>query len=463
VIDSGQRAGSRGNERSFAMKLLDRTFSESFYDWWEVEGKEARFHSIHDNLHQYLDFARERVPFYRERLSSVRRGTEFPLKNVPVLTSDDLREHLPPRSDALMATTQEAVTVFQSGGTTGSPKTALFSDEEVELLTLPNARGFFALGLSKEDRVANLFAVGGLYMTFIHVNRMLQQYGCLNFPFSNQTPAAFVHSIVKLFRINVMTGITSVLLDCLRKMIDLGLDGIKLEKIYYGGEHLFDSDRQELREKFGVQQVAAPGYGTIDTWYIGYQCRDCPPGVFHAHDDQCYIEIVDEERGDHCPPGDSGMIYATPVVRKLTPIIRYKVGDRALWLPDHCPCGRTTPLFKLLGRGDDVLRIGYDSVDYGYIQGAASKVIRLCGSLQMEKRREEGKDRLIIRVETEAPTDDFPAMARALEEHILKERPTLQAAIAKGTVQQLQIELAKPGALERSSRTGKMKRVIDAL
>jgi phenylacetate-CoA ligase len=445
------------------MKLLDNTFSDKYYDWWETEREETRVHAIHDQLHEYLDFAGERIPFYRERLRGVKRGTEFPLKDVPVLTSDDLREHLPPRSNTLISTKNETVTVFQSGGTTGFPKTALFSNEEIELLTLPNARGFFALGLNAEDRVANLFAVGGLYMTFIHINRMLQHYGCMNFPFSNQTPAEFVHSLAKLFNINVITGITSVVLDCLRKMGDLGLEGIRLEKVFYGGEHIFDSDRQELSDKFGVKQVAAPGYGTIDTWYIGYQCRECPPGVFHAHDDQCYIEIVDEEKGVHCTPGTVGMIYATPMVRKLTPIIRYQVGDRAQWLPDLCSCGRTTPLFKLLGRGDDVLRIGYDSIDYTYIQQSAAQCIRPCGNLQMEKQREDGRDRLIIRVETEASPDELESMALAFEEQILKERPTLQGAIARGSVHPLKIELLKPGAIGRSSRTGKMKRVIDAL
>ena len=52
------------------------------------------------------------------------------------------------------------------------------------------------------------------------------------------------------------------------------------------------------------------------------------------------------------------MLYATALPRRLTPIVRYRVGDRARWLGCRCACGRTTPLFELLGRGDDILRIG---------------------------------------------------------------------------------------------------------
>ena len=50
-----------------------------------------------------------------------------------------------------------------------------------------------------EDRVVNQFAVGGLYMTFIHINRMLQQYGCQNFPFSNHADVGLVRTMVDLF------------------------------------------------------------------------------------------------------------------------------------------------------------------------------------------------------------------------------------------------------------------------
>src|SRR5262249_34222306 len=157
--------------------------------------------------------------------------------------------------------------------------------------------------LTPQDRVCNLFAVGGLYMTFLHINRMLQQYGCMNFPFSNHTPVDFIRTVAKLFKVNCITGIASVALNCLRGMDKLGLDGIRIKKLYYGGEHFYEADKREVRDKYGVEIVAAPGYGTVESWYLGYQCLSCPTGVFHAHDDQSYLEIVDEETGRACKPG----------------------------------------------------------------------------------------------------------------------------------------------------------------
>ena len=323
------------------------------------------------------------------------------------------------------------------------PKTSLFTTEELSGLDLPNSRGFYACGMREDDRVANLWAVGGLYMTFVHINQMLLQYGSMNFPFSNQTPADFIHTVAKHFKINVFTGITSVVLSNLRKIFELtdGKPGFKVDKIYFGGEHIYEADRIEMAKTYGVQTVLAPGYGTVDSWYLGYQCEHTAPGVFHQHDDQAYIEIFNEESKKHCAPEEIGMLYATAFPRKLTPIIRYRVGDRAKWIKDACPCGRTTPLFQLLGRGDDILRIGYDSIDYQAIQDLIVKIDGLSGVMQMQKTREAGKDVLTIRVETQMDPSQYASVAKQLNQMILDDRPSFRDFISKGTIAPLNLSL----------------------
>lgn len=444
------------------MSFYEQKSRGRFYDSWECLIEEKRRIFIEENLDSYIHFAADSSRFYWERLSRYEKGATHPLKHVPVLTSDELRTLLPPQSDVMVAGGVKDYTVFQSGGTTGMPKTTLFSHAELERLNLPNARGFFAAGLVPEDRVANLFAVGGLYMTFIHINRMLQQYGCMNFPFSNHAPVDFIHMVTQQFKINCFTGIASVVMNALRKMTEAGGHGIQIEKVYYGGEHLYEADKREIQEKFGTKVILAPGYGTVDTWYLGYQCIECPTGVFHAHDDEVYIEMVNEDSGEHCDVGEIGMLYATAFPRRITPMVRYRVGDRAKWLKQLCSCGRTTPLFKLLGRGDDVLRIGYDSIDYNAIQDAVLKVPGFSGQVQMEKRRERGKDRLILRVETELEPSEHEKARCAFEALLMEARPALREFLQKSIVWPLTIELLTPASLPRNPRTGKLLRVIDS-
>lgn len=441
----------------------------AYHDKWESLDANDRSTQVRKKLHDYIQFVKSSTPFYSDRLSAYDAKADHPLRHVPVLKAEHLREHVPPFGSKLLSNSDQYYTVFQSGGTTGIPKTSLFTHEELEGLNLPNSRGFFATGLNKDDKVANLFAVGGLYMTFIHINRMAQQYGCTNFPFSNHTPPDFIKTVVELFKVNCFTGITSVVLNCLREMYEQGLTNHQIDKIYYGGEHIYPADMQEMKRKFGTEIIHAPGYGTVDTWYLGYQVLGCDHGVFNVHDDQVYLEIVDEEKLDekgfptHCAPGEIGMLYATAYPRRQTPVVRYRVGDKACWIKEPCPSGRTTPRFKLYGRGDDVLRIGYDSIDYEAIQSTLSKFPELTATIQMEKKRREGRDLLIIRVESEASQDQYADLKHKVSETLLTDRPSFRDFVKKGTIWPVEIEITPLNSLPRNPRTGKLIRVIDSL
>ncbi len=434
---------------------------EPFFDDWETTPLDQKQFLIQKKLENYIEFSKKETPFYLNRLNEFKKNSDNPLSKIPPLLSSDLRFNLPPSGNSLLSSKTNQMTVFQSGGTTGTPKTSLFTDNELQQLDLPNARGFYALGLKPQDRVANLFAVGGLYMTYTHINQALQRYGCINFPFSNQTPPEFVKTVTELYNINCFTGITSVVLNCLRFIHQNSKKQLTIEKVFYGGEHIYPSDRDELRKKFNTSIIAAPGYGTVDTWYLGYQCLDCPPGVFHQHDDQCYLEIIDQHSGQACKADEIGMLYATAFPRRLTPIIRYQVGDLAKWIKSPCQCGRTTPLFKLLGRGDDVLRIGYDSIDYNFIQNLVSQVKGCTATVQMEKQRKEGKDLLILRVEVEFEKTHDQEKINELETLFIQNRPSFSEFLKKQTIWPLKIEFYPLRSIPLNTRTGKLIRVID--
>jgi len=434
-----------------------------FYDPYEALPQGEREVIMRARLKEILIYARENSPFYRERLAQADLNSANPLKNVPYLIAQNLRDNLPPVNRNLLTSLDNGFTVFQSGGTTGIPKTSLFTHEELEIINRCNARGFFGVGLTEHDRVANLWAVGGLYMTFVHMNRCLQQYGCMSFPFSNQTPVDFVKTVTELFNINCFSGITSVVLNALREMDQKDRGKIKIEKVFFGGEHIYDADRNELQDRFGVKVIKAPGYGTVDSWYLGYQCQNTTNGIFHAFDDMVHLEMLDEETGAEVPRGEVGMLFTTVFVRKLTPIIRFRVGDKARWLKEPCPCGRTTPLFELLGRGDDVLRIGYDSVDYNSVQALLATISGASGRLQMEKQRKDGKDLLILRIETDAPANKHAEMSKELDHKFIEARPSFREFMKKGTIWPLQIEWLAEGKLPQNSRTGKLVRIIDAI
>ncbi len=66
-----------------------------------------------------------------------------------------------------------------------------------------------------------------------------------------------------------------------------------------------------------------------------------------------YIEVLDEA-GRPCAPGVEGDIVVTLLSNYTMPVLRFKIGDRAIRAAGPCPCGRTTQrLAAITGRSID--------------------------------------------------------------------------------------------------------------
>ncbi len=436
--------------------LFEQSKDHKFFDSWEVKSDDERISTNLKSLAEYIELARTR-PYYSKLLDSVDMTRQYPLEKVEILNGDQAKKILPPNSDELLDSNHQGHTIFQSGGTTGYPKVVVFSATEMDQLDLPNGRGYYACGVKPEDRVANVFAGGSLYMTFLHINEMLERYGCINFPFSHQFDLDLFAQTVEKFNINAITGVGSTIFNIMEKMKANGTN-FKFDKILYGGEHVIEEDKHHINQVYGATDILSIGYGTVDTWYIGYQCDQTPTGVFHLHDDQVHFEIIDPETGKNCEPGEIGQIVVTPFPRVATPIVRYLVGDRARLLTEKCSCGRTTPLFELLGRGDEAFRIGFETVTYSTVKGALEKFKHNYTRFQIKKHRVETKDQLVVNIETESPA--HLNLENVIEE-LYSSMHALKKNIDEGSVLPPKIELFEPGEIPLNPRTGKFIKVID--
>lgn len=458
--------------------IVATAHSASAFDSYEQLDRANQTNYQESHLRKLLGTLLNSAPYYQFAHEAVRPltlpgNTDFftQFSELPVLTPGLFKANIPPENEQLLDPSwrNHAHTCFQSGGTTGRPKTSIFSYKELHRLKHGNSRGFYASGLRASDKVANLFAVGGLYMTFIHIQEMLEHYGCSNYPISNATAPDAAADLIRTFQINTLTGITSVILDVLRVSREQG-NPLQIEKIFFGGEHLYDHDRRILTEIHGAKIIRAPGYGTVETWYLGYQCSDCAPGVFHEHSDQMLLEIVDPETHRPVPMGQEGIVLATVFERELMPILRYRVGDLARWIDEPgCDCGRTTRRFQLLGRGDDQLRIGYDTMDLSLLEKASQlpyiQQHLIIGAFQMEKQRHNERDEWIVRYEVDQfekiASSIWPELSQRIITYFEQQKPNLASMIRRGQVHPIRIEWKPSGSLTRNVRTGKLPRTID--
>lgn len=412
-------------------------------------------HLALQKLNDLLAYVRERSPFYAARLPEPRIDSLQQLSEIPPLSKDDLLELGPPNL-ALLTGPLASAYVFRSGGTTGRPKMSVFSSDEFRRYVDLFKRTYMAAGLTPQDRVANVFTVGSLYASFIFVNRMLEEMGCLNFPFTTHADPEWVAAQVDAFGINTLMGFPSWLMQV---MAAIGPG--KIEKVFYAGEHFRADERAYLHEEMGVSLIASGGYGAVDTGLMGLQCDHAQGSEHHVLNDHVILEVVHPETGEALPPGEEGMVLVTCLDRRLMPIIRYTIGDLARCLPEPCPCGRTSPRFELLRRSDDALRIGYTTVQWEEVAGALNGDGGPQRMVQLVKERVDNRDRLTVRVEVVAGDTANEDFLDGLTERVLTQKPDLAALIDKGYVEDLEIELYPKGSLPTHPITGKTPRAVD--
>lgn len=72
---------------------------------------------------------------------------------------------------------------------------------------------------------------------------------------------------------------------------------------------------------------------------VGSLAHRCPQGGLHTNPEHVLLEIIDDQ-GRHVPPGVPGKVVLTSLRNRAMPLLRYVVGDAAVWSDRPCTCGR---------------------------------------------------------------------------------------------------------------------------
>jgi phenylacetate-CoA ligase len=83
-------------------------------------------------------------------------------------------------------------------------------------------------------------------------------------------------------------------------------------------------------------------YGCEEVSLIACEC-ELHRGL-HVNAPGVYVELLRD--GEPVPPGEPGSVVVTDLTNRAMPLLRYQVGDVAVWSGRHCPCGRGLPLLE---------------------------------------------------------------------------------------------------------------------
>jgi phenylacetate-coenzyme A ligase PaaK-like adenylate-forming protein len=258
------------------------------------------------------------------------------LLKVPLLLKNDLNvalDHLKPKAVGA------ATWVYQSGGSTGSPKlgyapTGLYMAEVYEQWK----------PLGPDDIFVNAWSAGKLWGAHYLNNALADLSGCTGIGLG-VIGAAEYDAWLEFFRVRRVTaigGTTSVLRLIFGHARDTGVVLPDLRVVTWLGEAWEPQLTEDL-------PVVAPNagrwgmYGSTETWVVGTNWPECAEDTFHPLPSQL-IHVGEGELLDFTSLKPEG----------LNPVLRYQTGDAGRLV--SCPCGRPTSALKVLGRRDGVVK-----------------------------------------------------------------------------------------------------------
>lgn len=325
-------------------------------------------------------------------------------------------------------------------------------------------------GLARGERVANLFYGGGMYASFLFIHGALRHAtkGALELPISGGGEPEEILHLVEELSVTTLAAVPTLLMSVAGKYHDnpKRWPRLKIKKLLFGGESVFDDQREFLCRAFPGVTIQSVGYASVDAGLLGYAHREDAVGVHRVFSPATIVEIVDEATGALITKsGVVGRLLVTSLTRKLMPIIRYPAGDLAMWVDEPGANAR----FKICGRADEAARVGPVSLYYNDIETIAKTLVHSCAGMiyagmQMVVSHETARDCLLVRIGS-VDEQNRGASSAALTEQFLealfRERKMLKEWVVAGKIGQIQVDWVRPEQLEKNARTGKTRRIID--
>lgn len=412
-------------------------------------------------LVQHLRYVYAHSPFYRDLWQSSWCEEEPVLQDLPLVESKEYWQANQVDNNRLLTAPLAGAKVFKSGGTTGRPKFSFFSNADWKSFCSVFGEALRLGGMRADERVANLFYGGQLYASFLFISRSIEESGLgVAFPISGSAPAHEIIHTLQEFKIETLAGVPTTIMNLLPELAKVDPATLSIKRVIYGGETMYADQVQTLQKVLPGCEVRSIGIAGVDYGEMGFVDHSCEPGVHRCLDQSTVLELIDDEGHPIDEVGVEGRLFITNFKRKLMPIVRYPVGDKAMWLDEAGDTGRR---FKLTGRSEEGARIGPITLymeDLQYIiQQSASEVNAI--AFQLVVSHFDDKDQGCLKIAVAEPDQVAAEVAQNLVATLAKERKMYADLLAQGVIHPLTVDWVTPDELITNPRTGKLLRVVD--
>ncbi|MBN2090316.1 phenylacetate--CoA ligase family protein [candidate division KSB1 bacterium] len=308
-----------------------------------------------ENLKKIVIHAGTTVPYYVQLFKKIKfdpaRMTSLDdLRKIPVLEKETVRTC---QDDFISSSHEGKRIIAHTSGTTGKAL-KLFVNKETEQYSYAGV--WFHYGWSGIKRGARIATFSGhpvaeparLEPPFWVFNRIENE---LLFSSQHITPQALPAYIDALndFQPELIRGYPSSIYLIALHLLDTGKK-IMPKAVYTSSETLLDFQRKVIEDAFACKVFSY--YGNAERVA---QIMQCEEGNFHVLTETCVVEVLNPD-GSPTVVGEEGDLVCTGLINQVMPLIRYKIGDRAIPGPSSCICGRNSPVLSTItGRVDDII------------------------------------------------------------------------------------------------------------
>ncbi len=396
---------------------------------------------------EQLAYLVERSPFYGEKLGSAADpGGLAEIAQLPFTEKSELRATCTPENPIgahLSAAPSEIVRIYSTSGTTGTPSYIPLTAGDLDNWVTGSARSYAASGVAAGQRIVSTYTAGpfvaGAALTAI------DRIGLCHIPVGTGNTERLVAAI-DLLRPEAAVLTPSYAAYLVEWAAERGFDlaGSSVERVLVagepgGGEPAF---RAALEQGWGAKVTEAMGIGDIGPSLWG-ECEE-QDGMHLGARGFVHPELIDPGTGAAVPleDGAAGELVLTHLRHRAAPLLRFRTRDHVEVRLGPCPCGRTGPRVRCVGRSDDMLIVRGVNVFPSAVREVVSGFApRVSGHILVRPRAPGVKQEppLPVSVELARGAAADPELAEAIRERV---RGVL--------VVQAQVELVPWGSLRRS-------------
>jgi len=354
----------------------------------------------------------DRSPFYREKLGipdAAAAGGLDAIGDLPLTEKQELRASVTaqnPIGAHLCASRDEIARIYSTSGTTGTPSYIPLTAGDVDNWIAGSARSYAASGVEPGQRIvstynAGPFAAGAALASFERIGlchipvgtgnteRLVRAIQLLEPEAAVLTPSYAAHLLEWAVARDIDLRASSV-----RRILVAGEPG--------GGEPAF---RAALEDGWGARVTEAMGIGDIGVSLWG-ECEE-QDGMHLGARGFVHPELIDPETGAALAMDDgaSGELVLSHLRHRAAPLLRFRTRDHVVVRTTPCPCGRTGPRVRCIGRTDDMLIVRGVNVFPAAIEGIVRRFPAV-DEFQIEVFRDGALDevRVLLEVEDAAAT-----------------------------------------------------------